>query len=364
MKNVERFLAATRINRLNIPNLVNTSFNLGTMTAEDLPRSGYLKRLIFMVKGTLTLTDAGGDASLTLKDIHDNNPVSAFVRELRIKLNNGPTIHRVRGRDLRLVNLLDQRSQFPDLNGTAVPGGVSNARAYQFGTTASAGGTPNTVRFAFEVPFALNEIDPMGIIPLASGTNVSVEIDWHQASDMFNIVGGDTVAWTGTITNLVETFTVPVRPEDRPVITHVHQLVSDGKPITNTGEQRFRYDSGPIYLRMFHRLVVNGARGGLADITDLALRYNGNVYPVQRTDMDIWLWLQRQQYGRDLPQATFVIDNMYNGTPNYASSRDWIDSSGIAEFELVYNLAAGVVLGANNNALETCVQFLSPIQFN
>lgn len=357
------FLRNTRQNIMQLP---SKAFTLDTTTQFDLPKAGYLSRLFLTIKGTMTLTAA--DNAIAMKDTHDSQPFG-LIKELRIKLNSGTTLIKVPGYHLYLLNLLRQRSQFPDVGGASLDAGYANSRPYAFANVASGAGTANTWRFTLQVPIALNELDLEGLILLqTSDTIVTVEIEWAKDSDLFTLGGGETAVWAGSVYPAMEIFSVPSSDKAQPYgegargskPDALHGFLYHEQPINATGEFVYDFERGNVYLRAINRVVLNAARAGLTDITRLTIRYNGNHYPYQNIDADLYAALQRERYGRDLPQGVFVWDWHYQGTPAYATSRDWIASHELAEFEQLLEIASTATLGANNNKLEVTREILIP----
>lgn len=359
MANAGNFMAATRQNWLSIPSKTVT---LSSMTQFDLPKVGLLGRLWLTFKGTMTLDDKATPANVALKSAMGGTPFG-IIKELRVKINSGLTIVKIPGYHLFLHNLLHQRSQYPDVVGTSLDAGYANSRAYAFAVASANGGTANTWRFTMEVPIAINEKDPIGLLLLqTSDTVVTVEIDWAADTDMFTLAGGATaVLSAATVTPAMEVFSVPVRKEDRPALDTVHALIYNDKPISSTGEFIAEFERGNIYMRVLNRALLNGSIAGLTDITQLAIRYNGNQYPYQQLDADTFAAIQRARYGRDMPQGVFVWDWFYQGVPGYGSARDWINSGALTEFEQLITVASGATLGSNNNKLEMTREILIPV---
>lgn len=339
---------------------LNKTYQIG-----PLLKTGYLGELIFMVKGTMTLTDA--DASMSLKDTMDSRPFG-LIKELRF-LVNGTTIHRIPGYHLWAYNLLAQRSQFLDLAGTAVPGGYANSRPYAFSTNAAGGGTANTWRFMFSLPLQLNELDLDGLLLLQSpDTEVIIELDIAKDTDMFTLAAGDTAAWTGSVYTLMQVFSVPqggdkFQPDGyngKPGF--LRSLLYQEKAIDQVGDFHYALDRNNVYLRTLNRVIINGNRAGLTDVEKLTLEMNGGTQtPYREVDADMFLAIQRRRYGRELPQAVYVWDWHYQGTPSYATPRDWIAAHKFTTFEQVITIGSGVVLGGSNNRLEVVREILMPL---
>lgn len=357
------FLEKTRQNWIHMP---AKAITLGeTMQIGPLTKTGYLGELYFFVKGTMTITD--GDANTSLKDTMDSKPFG-MIKELRM-LVNGTTIHRIPGYHLWLVNLLKQRSQLLDQAGTAAPGGYASSRPYAFSTNASGGGTANDWRFMVSLPLSLNKMDLEGLLLLQTpDTEVMIEIDWARDSDMFTIGSGDTVAWDGDIYTMLEVYSVPTggakfQPDGyngNPGF--LRSLLYQEKSITQVGDFDYALDRNNVYLRVFNRVILNASRAGLTDVTNLSLEMNGGTQtPYREVDADLFLAIQRERYGRDLPRAVFVWDWHYQGTPSYATPRDWIAAHKFTEFSQKVTIASGATLGSNNNKLEVTREILMPL---
>jgi len=358
------FLEKTRQNWIHMP---KKAITLGsTMQIGPLTKTGYLGTLYLMVKGTMTIID--GDANTTLKDVHDGKPFG-MIKELRM-LVNGTTIHRIPGYQLWLHNLLSQRSQFLDQAGAAAPGGYALSRPYAYAAAgAVAPGTANPWRFMVALPLSLNKLDLEGLLLLQTpDTEVIIEIDWAKDTDLFTIGAGDSVTWAGDLYTLMEVYSVPTggrqfQPDGyngKPGF--LRSLLYQEKAISQVGDFSYALDRNNVYLRVFNRVILNGVRAALTDITQLSLEMNGGTQtPYREVDADMFQAIQRERYGRDLPQAVFVWDWHYQGTPSYATPRDWISAFKFTEFAESITIAAGAVLGANNNRLEVVREILQPL---
>lgn len=349
------FLEATRQNFLE---LKPQSVALGTPISFTFRKVGYAGRLLLRCKGLMNLLAA--DAAIAMKDVHDSKPFGLF-RDIRVKVNDGYTPVAVSGPMLHMLNVVSNPQSGWDVPAASVIPAVATNPTYQFATVASAGGTDNTWEFILEVPFQINDLDPVGLILLQNDkVEVSVEIDVETAAGLFTLAGGETATFTGTLYPMVEFFSVPNDPKNQPPAGYVHKLIEEKVGIDTTGDLSIALKGGATYLRTLCRTIINAAPAAVDDIERLQIAYNASSYPYDVT-YHTYLALQRRRYGRDLPKGVHVWDWMYNGIAGMGTSRDWINTTLVADFEHMIRVSNAAVLGVNNNYVNILRQILVPI---
>lgn len=349
------FLEATRQNFLEIK---PQAISLGTPISFTFKKVGYAGRLLLRVKGVMTLLAA--DAAIAMKDVHDNRPFGLF-RDIRVKVNDGYTPVAVSGEMLSMLNIVANPQAGFDVPAASLVPAVATNPTYKFATVASAGGTANDWEFTLEVPFQINDIDPVGLILLQNDkVEVSVDIDVETAAGLFTLAGGETATFVGTLYPMVEFFSVPNDPKNLPPAGYVHKLIEEKIGIDTTGDLSIPLKGGATYLRTLCRSIINAAPAGPDDIERLQLAYNASSFPYDVT-YRTYLAIQRRRYGRDLPKGVHVWDFMHNGIPGMGTARDWVNTTLIADFEHTIRIANSAVLGGNNNYVNILREILVPI---
>lgn len=350
------FLDNTRQNFLE---LKQQSVALGEPISFTFKKVGYGARLFLRVEGTMTLTAA--DAAIAMKDEHDNRPFALF-REIRISVNDGfkPVI--ASGQLLSALNIVSTPGAAYDVPAASLVPAVSGNPVYQFATVASSGGTANTWAFTLEVPLQINDLDPVGLLLLQNDkVEITVDIDVESASNLFTLTSGETAAFSGTVYPLIEFFSVPQDPKDRPPAGFAHRLIEEKVAIDSTGDAVVALKGGATYLRTISRVILNAAPAGFTDIEKLQLAYNASSFPYDITYKSM-LMMQRRRYGRDLPKGVHAWDWMYNGIPSYGTSRDWVNTATISDFEQIIRVAGSATLGGNNNYVKILREILVPVR--
>lgn len=345
------FINATRQNRRKV---FTMPFESGNRISKDLPSTGLLASLNIRVLGTLTVTNGTGAA--TLKTSQHGKPFGLIDR-VHLTANSGTEIVNVSGIGLYLRNLMTDNS-YLDVAASTLPEAVTGNPTYQFATAAGA----NTVEFNLKVPVAINDRDPVGLILLQSReVLMTLSLDWANPTNLFDLTGTASVAFTGNAHVTMEYFSVPLDPKDYPDLSVAHTLLEDAIDIAGVGDTTYTIPRGNIYQRMIHRVLLNGAPAGFDDVSQLVLQYNQSEQPYKIDGHD-FLALQRERYKRDLPKGVFAWDFSYQGQAGLGGNRDLVNSRAITDFLSILTVAQTATLGSNNNKLYTVREQLVPLQ--
>lgn len=350
------FLDATRQNMLE---LKPQAVKLGQPISFTFKKVGYAGRLLLRTKGTMKLTAA--DNAIAMKAVHDNRPFALF-RDIRVKVNDGFQPVAASGQLLSMLNIVAVPQAAYDVPAANLIPAVAGNPTYQFANVASGAGTNNTWEFFLEVPFQINDLDPLGLLLLQNdGVEVTVDIDVETAAGLYDLAAGESADFDGMLYPMVEFFSVPSNPKDLPPTGFAHRLVEEKVAIDSTGDLAIGLKGGATYLRTINRVILNGAPAGPDDIERLQLAYNGASFPYDVT-YHTYLSMQRRRYGRDLPKGVHVFDFMHNGIAGYGTARDWVNTTLIADFEHIVRVSNGAVLGGNNNYVNVLREILVPVQ--
>lgn len=344
------FLNATRQNKRKIKTI---AFESGNRVSYDLPATGLLANLYVRVKGTLTITNGTGGA--TLKAAQQSRPFGLLDR-IQLTANSGTDIVNASGFGLFLRNLMTDNA-YPDIPAANTVEGETGNPVYQFASAAGA----NTVEFSLKIPVVNNDRDLAGLIMLQNReTLMTLTLDFANPTNLFTLTGTATVDFSGNAEITMEYFSVPADEKDYPDLSIVHTILEDKVDIDGTGDVQYTVPRGNIYMRMIHRAILNDAPAGYDDIDRLTLQYNQSEQPYMIDAHDVFVQ-QRERYKRDLPKGVLAWDFSYQGQAGLGGARDLVNSRAITDFLSIVRVASAATLGTNNNKLYTVREQLVPL---
>lgn len=299
-----------------------------------VPKARLLSKISLLVKATITVAHAANNTFAQAAMAPYN-----FIKNVRVEINNGFAPYRVSGIGAYLMNLLRD-------NAAQLSPAASNATRARtvFENAASAAGAANVLRFILDLPIALNDRDPVGLI-LAQNqeTTVTVSVDFDDADVLLSSLTGYTVTASNvSVTPIIETFSIPPVPEALPDLS-ILKLTQELNEITVAGGHVLRLPVGQTYRRMvLYFTDANGNPLGEADLTgNIEITLNQADIPYV---VDPYALAAQNQvaYGAALPKGVWAFDFATQGLPNYGGSRDYIDTERLTEFWLkLYYGAAG-----------------------
>lgn len=339
--------------RQNWHSLTGMNYAAGQIASKDLPRVGLLARLLVVVKGTVTVAHA----SQTTVPKAEKGPW-ALIKRIKLVANSGVEIFNTTGFGAYLLNAF-KRQRY------ALDEAVANDDAFVFENAASSGGVANKVQFAIEIPVALNERDPIGLILLQNQeTLLTLQIEWADAGlngVLYTSLSGYTLSNPSfTAYPLIEYFSVPARKEDYPDLSLLHQVIEERVNILGVGETYHSLPRGNIYVAILNYVEISGALAAATDVENWKLMYNQAETPYNVRG-ELFRALMRQRYGRFLGKGVYCWDFNYQGIPGLANSRDYINSAAITEFQQVLTVSPGATLGQNNNFINAVREQLVPL---
>ena len=313
-----------------------------------LPKVGLLSRLFLTFKGTYTMTLGGGSAAVSQFTAYN------LIKRIRVLANSGASIFDVTGYGAYLINRIQARHSILT-DSLFDSGGDANV------FSAPVAGGANAWLMGLEIPIAINEKDPVGLILLQNNsTTITVEIEFNSEYGLAD--DGSTAVLTtgaaagvitaGTVGLSMEYFTVPRLPADYPALNVIHQYLEENMPFSATGAQIVTLQRGNTYLQLIHVLTCANLLNTAA-VDRLRILYNQSEVPYNVVK-SVQSLLQRKRYGSDLPVGTFVHDwYMSNGIPNLGNSRDFINSAAVTEFQSEVTVATGTTVTAGQTSLRT-----------
>lgn len=331
------FAQGTRQHWQELPSI---AANAGSVVSFSLPKVRLLSKIRLLIEGTLNLQHA-------TDVLAPGNAFAPFnlIRNIRCESNLGFTFFNLSGRDLFFYNLLkrDNEPVFPATGPQATLPARRQTALGLTGDTAGNGGADNTLRLTLDLPIALNERDPIGLILLQNEeTLVTVTIELDAASVLVDNAAG----WTAALSNLqvhpmVETYSIPAIREAFPDISILKLVQSKSMVIAAQGQTSLALPVGLTYRKLAF-FLENAAGAGIADTAitgDFELVFNQADTPY-RIRPSILSGMNQELYGAPLPVGLWVFDFTNQGIPNLSGARDYIDTERMTEFWLRFNAPA------------------------
>ncbi|MGE6604862.1 cytoplasmic protein [Lysinibacillus fusiformis] len=310
----------------------------------DLPKVRLLSKILVEIDAVVTLkSTTGTNIALNTFGVHN------ILRRVSLDLNNGFSPFVTTGRDLYLYNLnrLNPNTLFPQSNIK----GITSA-----GTTSSASGNDQRIKFLVTLPVTLNDRDTTGLILLQNPeTNVQLQVDIAKMQDAYklNASNGDTVTFKSlTVTPMVETFSIPPIQEAFPDISVLKLVSAKANTFAGNGQNIVALQTGTIYRKLVLYLEdENGNPLKDADFTgNLELVFNQADVPYS-IKPSVLSALNHSQLGYVLPDGVYIFDFSNQGFPNYGGSRDYIDTEKLTEFWVRFSSTKGGKLTAVTETL-------------
>jgi hypothetical protein len=278
----------------------------------DIPKAGYLAGIYLdisiSIAGTLSAPNALG--------------VASAVRKVRLFANSGIEFVNLSGAGYNYL-LRDFFEHYVD------PVPMSNARDAV---------TTGAKKLHMWIPFTINSRDEIGLFPLQNEqTTVVLQVEFETDAI---VATGATI--TGTVTPMVEVFTVPPNEKDRPAISLIQSIVEDSKVISGAGDYSYRWPRGSHYLQVLHGAGINQAP---ADSWSAAkLLANKSDYLADFTPELIGMEYSRF-HGTVRRLGHIPIDLMgTSGLGMFGSTRDIINSANLTELETLLTLTGALTL--------------------
>lgn len=299
----------------------------------ELPKVRLLGRIRLLVQATLNVQHA---ANVTY--VPALFAPYRFLRRVQVEANNGFTPFNVSGMGLYFYNLLQPNSPAMRVDNVA-----GRSKVQMPLVAAPAPGANNAIRFVVDLPVALNDRDPIGFVMLQNGSVVvNVNVDLGAVADLAPAAAGYTFAVNNiSITPMVETYSIPARPDALPdlsILKLVHEKI---ETIAGAQVATIKLPVGTTY----RRIIVwneNAAGAGVADnllAGDMEILFNQADIPYSISPT-ILSAINAEQYAAPLPVGLHVFDFAYQGIPGYGGARDYVDTERLTEFWLRFNAPA------------------------
>jgi hypothetical protein len=310
--------------------------NAGETKRFSLQKVRLTSKLRLLVTATLTATHASA-TSYTPALLAPYT----LLRALRVTTNMSytPWLSSGVGAYMKMFPRLFADQILPVYPTTAAPGTDAEKRAwaYQGKAAASGGGAANQIAFVVDVPFTVNDRDPIGLILTQNQeTQVDVEFDLGTAADLVGAAQTPTFTLSAiSVTPFVEAFSVPVDPNAIPDLTVIKQ-VAEQNYTTTAGRYEYLLPTGATYRNIM--FYVTDATGNPVDDTSFTgnfeFVFNGSDIPY-RIPAPILSRMATEQLGCPLPKGMFMLDFSSQGLINYGGTRDLVDTERLTDLRLV-----------------------------
>jgi hypothetical protein len=293
-----------------------------------LPKSRLLSKISLLLTGTLTVTHA----SLTSFTAAAFAPFN-LIKNVRVEANNNFTPVNLSGIGAAILSYLRSNGAAQDCLTGAVADCAASRRLNKLSTVASSSGTANVYQCYLEIPIALNDRDPVGLILLQNEeTVINVTIELEAGSVLLADTTDYTVALgTVTIQPSIETFSIPPKAEAYPDLSILAIRGETFKTIAGAGQIDLNLPVGNTYRRL--GIYITDAAGGEAD-ADLSTKFelvmNMADVPI-RIHPRILAAKNQLLYNKVLPDGLWVFDFASQGLANYGGTRDMIDTERLTE---------------------------------
>lgn len=292
-----------------------------------LPKTNLTSKIYLLVEGSFKVAHAS-ETTFTTKSYSPYR----FLRNVSVSINNGFNPFQISGVGLAIYNKLRLNSKIYDA--------VSDELAFcRLTNTASSAGAVNYMRFMVELPFVLNERDPIGLILTQNEeTVVTCQIDTNAIADMFASATGYTISEVNVaVTPIIESFSIPPVAEAMPDLSILKLVHEQNFAISQTGELTLKLPVGTTYRKIaMHFEHADGTGFTLNEVDNLQMILNQADIPYN-VPFKFILSENQKYYGDIFEQGTYIVDLSYQGIPNLGGARDYIDTERLTEFWLKTN---------------------------
>ncbi|MEU0788033.1 hypothetical protein ABZ341_41705 [Streptomyces sp. NPDC006173] len=333
----------------------------GGQDVVELKKSDVLGGLTIRFVGSLVVTVPSGTAATTARWPYD------LIRQVRFTANGASNLINVSGlklkvREFQVRQDLDDRGVPQTIGGATKTQGTLSKSSESWGVGSNSTVTAGTYNVDLEwfVPVAEDQVDLSGAIFCAtSSTDLTLSIDWEQATNIFALTGGATAVMNSGRVEVHSTkYAIPIGSDGQIVIPDLslfHSLIQSRHTSISNAENEVRLvgqGAGKSLLRVTYQLW-NGAspQAPLAmnstNFAKQAWRYAGNETPDEYSDGQVMRLFNERFYNSDIGSQwgfgchEFAAENAF---------RDAVDMGTTSELRLVVGVQSGVTV--SNPGLE------------
>jgi hypothetical protein len=338
----------------------------GQIVTQQLPTSGYLSAIWMLLQGTTTTTSAQSATVLAYPQ-----PPWNFIRKIRVYTNMGVELVNLSGYGLYLYQSclrtgLDIDTIVNSLTYAVTDGATNNTvkSRYLVHPTSLAASSSETWKAGYYLPIAWGTGGKAGLQLLQDdAVKYYLELTFGDLTDLYASTSGTPTLSAVSVTPMVETFSTPRNPANRPDLSYSKVILEESQPFDNgTGVSTFKMVTGNMVTQLIHELS-NSTSANVAhpldpaEVTLLRMDYAQTQVPYNMNP-DIQLLRQAFLYGRNLPQGAYVWELAEAlGLKELPTMRDVIDTLMLTNLQSEITLS-GVTL--NSSKLRTIKEWLVP----
>lgn len=320
------FAAVTRQHKQMLPT-EQTTVDAAQMQF-TIPKARLLGDIKLLVQYSYDATDVDATANTAL---YAAGEMYKVLRRISLDLNNGFAPFILSGSQLALLNMIRNDA------GLLVPSAsVGCLHEYSLDTTSNI----ITGQFLLDMPLTLNEQSTVGLILAQNNaTNITLTVDVAPDSDL-GMAGAD-INYV-KVTPMVVSYSVPADTANAMPDLSVVKLVHGITHSVAAGQNIIKLSPGTIYRKILFKLYDSSGALTLDEITSpFEVIFNQADIPYS-VHPRVLRYENMMAYGAKLPDGVYCLDfgTIIGANPNFAGSRDYIDTENLTEFWLRFTAGA------------------------
>lgn len=335
----------------------------GQIVTQQLPTSGYLSSIWMLLQGTTTTTSAQSTVVGTYPQ-----PPWNFLRKIRVYTNMGVELVNLSGYGLYLYQstqrtALDIDTIVNSLTYAATDGGSNNTvkSRYLVHPTSLGVSSSETWKAGYYLPIAWGTGGKAGLQLLQDdAVKYYLELTFGDLTDLYTSSSGTPALTNVSVTPMVETFSTPRNPANRPDLSYSKVLLEETQPLdAGTGVSTFKMVTGNMVTQLIHELSNGSTAKPLdpSEVTLMRMDYAQTQVPYNMNP-DIQLLRQAFLYGRNMPQGVYIWELAEAlGLKELPTMRDVIDTLMLTNLQSELTIS-GVTLSSSK--LRTIKEWLVP----
>jgi hypothetical protein len=334
----------------------------GQIVTQQLPTSGYLSSIWMLLAGTTTTTSAQSAVVGTYPQ-----PPWNFLRKIRVYTNMGVELVNLSGYGLYLYQRtqrsgLDIDTVVNSLTYAATDAGNNTVKSrYLVHPTSLGVSSSETWKAGYYLPISWGTGGKAGLQLLQDdAVKYYLELTFGDLTDLYTSTSGTPTLSAVSVTPMVETFSTPRNPANRPDLSYSKVILEEQQPFdTGTGVTTFKMVTGNMVTRLIHELSNGSTAKPIdpAEVSLLRMDYAQTQVPYN-LNPDIQLLRQAFLYGQNFPQGVYIWELAEAlGLPELPTMRDVIDTLMLTNLQTEITLA-GVT--PTSSKLRTIKEWLVP----